>query len=613
MSLIQRVYVLKAKFLTALLGGLLLCGLFASPLVAQDASLQPLTIAYYVKDPQIAHLTISPDGSRLAYVLSTNNKRILSIAETTGKSISTFNMEKIKIRHLEWVDNKHLIITRSETATLNMYEKARDEYYQNLVIDLESSNFKSLLKGLDGVNEVSEDDLMFRSVDGNSIVYTGHHGFDGFSNFSYHLYEINLNNKKKKMLMSGNSMTVDWIVDGQGKPSGVIDYIPENGNWEIARIFNKQRLKMVLGGRSYFSSPRFIGLDSQYGDPLVYIANAETEVYNIYRLKSDGEVSEPLFENYEDIDHLIIDPHTQVLAGYALPFGRDRYTFFDANLAAIWRGTQKALKDHRLTYYTASRDFKAMLITVEGPEDPGSFYHLNTETKELTFLADMRPQIKPEHLGAQSLIRYKAADGLEIEAVLTTPPPVVLSGRAVKNFPLIVMPHGGPQSYDGYGFDGWAQALASRGYVVLQPNFRGSDGYGADFIAAGYGEWGAKMQTDLSDGVRHLAQSRMIDPKRVCIVGASYGGYAALAGVTLDPGIYRCASAIAGVSDLRVMMNKEKEDFGRRHPVTRYWSQFMGDQKTWNERSPARLADKVTVPVQLIHGKDDTVVPLRQS
>ncbi len=207
-------------------------------------------------------------------------------------------------------------------------------------------------------------------------------------------------------------------------------------------------------------------------------------------------------------------------------------------------------------------------------------------------------------------IAFKAADGLELRGYLTLP-----RGRDPKRLPLVVLPHGGPASQDHPGFDWWAQAIASRGYAVLQVQYRGSTGDGWSHLSAGFGQWGREMQTDLSDGVRYLAAEGVADPKRVCIVGASYGGYAALAGATLDRGVYRCAVSVAGISDPRRMVKWDSRDGDSFS--SRYWLRYLGVESAGDPRldeiSPLRHVDKVTIPILLIHGKDDTVVDFSQS
>jgi dipeptidyl aminopeptidase/acylaminoacyl peptidase len=208
------------------------------------------------------------------------------------------------------------------------------------------------------------------------------------------------------------------------------------------------------------------------------------------------------------------------------------------------------------------------------------------------------------------MVSYKAADGLEMEGVLTLP-----LGREAKGLPLVVMPHGGPiVEGDRATFDWWAQAFASRGYAVFQPNYRGTLGYGDAFRKAADGQFGRKMQTDISDGVEALAKAGTVDPKRVCIVGASYGGYAALAGVTLQQGLYRCAVAVAGVADMRKMLSDVRDSGGPDRRALDFWRGLSSAKsEDLDAISPARFAAKADAPVLLVHGENDTVVPIEQS
>jgi len=212
-------------------------------------------------------------------------------------------------------------------------------------------------------------------------------------------------------------------------------------------------------------------------------------------------------------------------------------------------------------------------------------------------------------------IKYQARDGLSIQAILTLPPGY--NQDTDPPLPAIVMPHGGPAAYDRFDFDWMAQYFANRGYAVLQPNFRGSTGFGLAFERAGDGEWGGKMQDDITDGVKALASSNYIDPNRVCIAGASYGGYAALAGAVFTPELYECVVAIAPVADLNRMLRDERRQSGKDHWVISYWENVMSDGDARRQKldsiSPVKFAENVQAPVLLLHGDDDTVVPFSQS
>ena len=281
--------------------------------------------------------------------------------------------------------------------------------------------------------------------------------------------------------------------------------------------------------------------------------------------------------------------------------------FFDAELQAHWNAVLRAFSGETVTRVSESDDHTKYLVTVFGGRSGYVYALFDWLTHRATILAPVYDGLTaPAQVRA---ISYPAADGLTIPGFLTLP-----RGPAEKSLPLIVLPHGGPAAADSFDFDWWAQAYAAQGYAVLQPNFRGS-ALDSRFLEAGFGEWGRKMQTDLSDGVRYLASQGVIDPKRVCIVGGSYGGYAALAGVSLYPGVYRCAVSVAGISDLRLF--RRRSGTGHLGLVQRYWDRFMGtsdqDDPALIAISPIEHVNSVTVPVLLIHGRDDTVVPYEQS
>jgi dipeptidyl aminopeptidase/acylaminoacyl peptidase len=176
-----------------------------------------------------------------------------------------------------------------------------------------------------------------------------------------------------------------------------------------------------------------------------------------------------------------------------------------------------------------------------------------------------------------------------------------------------MLPHGGPHSHDIEEFDWWAQAFASRGYAVFQPNFRGSTNRDLAFELAGHGEWGRKMQSDISDGLAELVRRGIVDPERACIVGASYGGYAALAGVTLQQGLYRCAVSVAGIGDVSMMFRTENTEGGYWGMLKRSLLEELGPRSGFGEISPRRFADRADAPILLIHGRNDTVVAFEQS
>jgi dipeptidyl aminopeptidase/acylaminoacyl peptidase len=290
---------------------------------------------------------------------------------------------------------------------------------------------------------------------------------------------------------------------------------------------------------------------------------------------------------------------------------KTEFVYFDPRRQRFQSQLEASFPGHSVWIASCDREaVKSCVFTVEAPRDPPRHYFIDLATGRTQLIGSAYPGLAATDLGDERPYPYKARDGLDIPAYLTLPP-----GREAKGLPLVVMPHGGPEARDRIGFDWMAQFLANRGYAVLQPNFRGSDGYGRAFRAAGFRQWGMAMQTDLSDGVAKLVSEGIADPKRVCIFGASYGGYAALAGIALEPEVYACAVSVAGVSDLDAMLKR----IGRDSPAALYWQARIGDRRSSADSvriratSPALHADKVGGPVLLLHGAQDNTVPIEQS
>ena len=258
-----------------------------------------------------------------------------------------------------------------------------------------------------------------------------------------------------------------------------------------------------------------------------------------------------------------------------------------------------------VNFTSRTRDGSKAVVFVHGDTDPGRFYLYDAAKKTATFLLARRPWIKPEQMASTEPIEVDARDGLKLQGLLTRPP-----GKAqAKHLPMIVFVHGGPYGVrDHWRFDAHVQLLASRGYAVLQVNFRGSGGYGPAFLHAGFREWGGKMQDDVTDATRWAITQGVADPSRMCIFGASYGGYAALEGAVKEPDLYRCAIGYVGVYDLRLMSTRgdiPQSAFG-----TNYLKLVLGDDSDeLYARSPIAHLDRLKAKTMLIVGGADRRVP----
>lgn len=564
----------------------------------------------YGRLPNIEGVEISPDGSKLAVTVTNGEQRSLAIHEIGKGMLVGVNAGSTKLRGVTWAGEDHLILVVSQTADVIGLSGPALEYLMATDFNWRTKKQTPLLRNQESAMNIIIGSPMVREIDGDPVVFL--EGVHFLSDQGVDtLYRVNLRTGLTRMLDKGAQIDTDgWLVDAQGEPVAQSLYNGKRGRWT---------LKMKLDGswRTVDEADTPMG---SYG-----ISGFGRDGKSILVWRTDENDKDILREYVGvgqhvdlpsdlDLTGLLHDPtNLSLLGGYTLKGDDLIYTFFDPASQRAWNSVAKAFEGDRVRLASWSKDRKRVVVLIDSVTVGPSYALIDLNTKKASWLGDVYSGLSEADVSPVRSIKYKAADGLEITGYLTLP-----RGRDPKNLPLIVLPHGGPEGRDTPGFDWWSQALASRGYAVLQPNFRGSEGFGWDFVKAGFGEWGRKMQTDLSDGVRDLAKQGVIDPKRVCIVGASYGGYAALAGATLDRGVYRCAVSVAGPSDLKKMLIAVRDAHnGEMSAAQRYWLRFMGAEGIKDPDlaalSPARLADKVEIPVMLIHGKDDTVVRYDQS
>jgi dipeptidyl aminopeptidase/acylaminoacyl peptidase len=579
---------------------------------ASSAAVPPLSV--YGRLPNIEQVEISPDGAKLAVAITDGENRMLMIREAAegGKMITAMNFATTKLRGVQWAGMEHVLVTTSSTADVVGLAGPKREYLMAFDFNLITKKQRLLLNNQDASMNVVLASPVVRFIDGAPFAFV--QGVHFANNYGQNnLYKINLKTGVTRRLESGGSDETDeWLVATDGQPMAQSLYDQKQGAWSLK----------VKSGRGWTTAERAVskmgsrglsGLGRDGRSVLVWLddENDEDKTYLREYALDGSHVTVPGSEKFDGLIHA---PDGSSLVGaFSLVGDERRYTFFDAKLQASWNAVVKAFPGEQVSLASWSDDKRRLIVQVDSPTLGLAYALVDLNTKSAQFLGETYLGLTPEGVSEMRPIKYKAADGLEITGYLTLP-----RGKDPKNLPLVVLPHGGPQGRDTLGFDWWSQALASRGYAVLQPNFRGSEGFGYSFVKAGFGQWGKAMQTDLSDGVRHLAKQGTIDPKRVCIVGASYGGYAALAGATLDKGVYRCAASVAGPADLkRMLVDSNKLYSSSNNSTMRYWLRFMGADGVKDPDlgviSPARLADKVEIPLLLIHGKDDTVVPYVQS
>lgn len=571
----------------------------------------------YGELPGYRLFALSPDGEHAAFV-TRRDGRDLAVLYTreTDRASALLNIDKLSVRDLFFADNDHVIVVASDTARAYGF-RGKWEDSGAFSVNIKSGKNKVLLRRTDGIYpaQTGLGDVVGRYEKKSGVFMPAYYGRAG-DEARFHLFAVDLDSGLGRIHKKGLASTRDWFVDKDGTVIAREDYSNERDLYRIwtYKDDEPQRVYETHSDRPPFS---LIGVKPDKSALILVTYSDDTdEGYSaVFEMGFDGSVSAPVFSRPDaDIDRIFMDSNRFVLGvGYSgnLP----SYSFYDPEVDAAVQQVIDGLPGAEVEPVAWSEDWQQIVYSVFGMGSAGTFLLQDRTDGSFMTLATSYPDIPPEAIGDVSAITYPATDGLTIPAILTWPAGSTEEAR--KNLPLVVMPHGGPARSDSLGFDWMAQYYANRGYLVLQPNFRGSTGFGGAFRNAGDGEWGGKMQDDITDGVNALVSSGMVDPDRVCIVGASYGGYAALAGGAFTPDLYKCVVAIAPVTDLPAMLRYVRSEYGGRHWLLDYWKSIMHGEEEDKDKldriSPIGSAAAFSAPVLLIHGRDDTVVPIGQS
>ncbi len=424
---------------------------------------------------------------------------------------------------------------------------------------------------------------------------------------------LNIDNGRTRQIARAPMRSSDMITDGNGVARIAVGVDQNNDNemvmmyrkderseWQTLRRYG-QRDGSFIPLRFMADNVRILGLsDTQTDTQAISIFNPETGQEEIIAHHPKVDVA-PIYSVRNGLVNEVI--------GAAYDYDIYDEVFFadvqSQEFSAHLQGLRAVFPGRRIGITSGTRDNSLAILSVRSANHPVEFYIYDLKNKQLSYLLNASPWLKAEQLAQTKAIFYKSRDGLDIHAILTLP-----NNKEAKNLPLIMLPHGGPHGPRDYlDYDSDAKVLAQHGYAVLQPNFRGSGGFGRSFLQAGYLNWGTTMIDDMTDGVLHLVKEGIVDQSRVCAYGGSYGGYAALMSAVREPDLYKCTVGFVGVFDLNLMYTDG--DIPQRKSGINYLEMAIGrDKERLDAQSPIKHLDKLKAPVFIIHGKEDQRVPI---
>ncbi|TQF67832.1 alpha/beta hydrolase family protein [Pseudoalteromonas luteoviolacea] len=566
---------------------------------AKDTSALP--IEAFASLPKVSQYKLSPQGSKYAYVANSKGELYLVIKDlNTGKlyPVTKTDNLNIKLNWFDWVDDSLLLLGVSYTEKEQHIRYTRTEL---LSYDLNSKNKKTKIVIRPGRNQhdaqFKDNVISMLSNDPEHVLLS----IDLRKPNLPDVYKLNVKKAKLKRVKGYKSHVKSWIADRQGNVR--MSYHVDDTRIYY-RLFDLKTEKWrTVFEHEAFSKDQITVLGFDIDPHIFYIKAIHNDKSSIFKVdSSDPMLPRTLVSHDPDYDvgsYLFYSPVSGAVAKVS---GSE---YWDEDLKALQASVDQALPDAQNSIQDIDNRGNSYIVYSESKTDSGSYLLGNREKNTIQYLDQEYPHIYGETYIGKKLVVYKTRDNIEIEAYITLP----RAYQANLQYPAIILPHGGPYTRDYETFDYWSEFFAHNGYIVFQPNFRGSFGYGFEFAKAAIGGWGKAMQDDLEDAANWLVTNKYSQQDKMCIAGGSYGGYAALMALVKHPDTFRCAASFAGVSDLGLIY-WEAERFTNKDIVRK---QLGGDRAKLDDVSPVNFAKVIKNPVLLIHGSEDSVVPVRHS
>ncbi len=567
-----------------------------------------LPVADFGQLPFVEYAELSPDGTHWAGLLGVNGIQIvamLNVFDRTEKPVRMNLPDGTQARWLRWVNPDNLLVG------IDMLQRVgTDDWYISRTIALNrvSGKLTPLLWDLGGQN--ASEVLWWPRDAGNEVLIAGQNSIYEGEQWWPAVHRVDVTNGHAHIVVSPHSGIAGWGADSEGTVRVGVGYDDSRQTSRLVYRPAASHASFRTVDRADARKRESLAVPFMFlagGDHALEIHDDERGMSAIYEvdLATQSEVRTVYAAPAGEVDGAIVSADGSTLLGARDSSLLGGMHWFDTKLASLQAAFDKAVPGARAVIESVSRDRTAMLVRIGAADMPGAIYYYKPSEGLLHRLAAINDRLGPtRRLAPVQVVSYKARDGLAIEGLLTLP-----VGREPRKLPFIVMPHGGPWAQDTLAYDYWVQFLANRGYGVLQPNFRGSTGYGTEFLKKGEGQLGLAMQDDISDAVSWAVSQGFADASRVCIVGASYGGYAAMWGIAKDPDLYRCAISIAGVSSL----SREVNDFANEMYGRRYRDDWKRMAPDFDAVSPIKAIGRIKTPLLLIHGKKDITVAHAQS